>query len=266
MGWFLPVLSAIGGSLVSGLFGQASANKSMDFQREALQNSIQWKVADMKKAGLNPILASGMNTSVPSGATAQMPDLGGTLSKAISSSVELEKLQAEIDKLKAEKEKLDSAKEVDKSVLPVNEATADQLRANTQLIKKNTGLAEASISKVFAETRKIFSEVRNIDRDTDLYALRSRLLQAQALLNTSQASVKAIEAQMLSAKDLPKAKVEGKLYDSALELIQSEDVQSLEKVIKEKLAEISGKIKAKGSSKDPKKSTNPRDWPTFDRR
>ena len=36
---------------------QAAASRQMEFQRESAQNSYQWAVADMKKAGINPMLA-----------------------------------------------------------------------------------------------------------------------------------------------------------------------------------------------------------------
>lgn len=66
-------LLGAGGSILSGLFGQSSANAAMDFQREVLQNRNQWMVRDLKKAGLNPILAAGATSSgSASGAQATM--------------------------------------------------------------------------------------------------------------------------------------------------------------------------------------------------
>ena len=50
-------LLGFGGSLMSGLFGQSSADAAMAFQREAMQNRYQWTMQDLRKAGLNPMLA-----------------------------------------------------------------------------------------------------------------------------------------------------------------------------------------------------------------
>lgn len=45
------------GGLLSNSMAQGQADKGMAAQREALQNSIQWRVADAKKAGIHPLYA-----------------------------------------------------------------------------------------------------------------------------------------------------------------------------------------------------------------
>ena len=66
--------STIGGLL--GFKGQKDANvasaqqaqKQMDFQREMSNTAVQRRMADLKKAGINPILAGSKEASSPSGA------------------------------------------------------------------------------------------------------------------------------------------------------------------------------------------------------
>jgi len=60
-----PVIAAAGigaaSSLLGGMFAnnaaKKAAQKQMDFQKETLQHQYQWGMQDMRKAGLNPILA-----------------------------------------------------------------------------------------------------------------------------------------------------------------------------------------------------------------
>lgn len=121
-----PLAAAIGGSIVTGLFNQRSANKSMQyssaqaarqmqFQDDQSRTQYQRAVADMKKAGLNPMLAAklggnaAMSGAMGSGAQATMPDLGSTINSAQNvrqmepirkAEAELKGLEVDIKKLK----------------------------------------------------------------------------------------------------------------------------------------------------------------------
>ena len=77
------VLGSIGGSIASGLLGQSGARAQMRFNRQEAEKNRQFQermsstahqrqVADMRAAGLNPILSAtgGKGASTPSGAQA----------------------------------------------------------------------------------------------------------------------------------------------------------------------------------------------------
>lgn len=117
MGWFSDITSAIGdvfspiSSLVSAgasLFGteetnaanaQQAANQQA-FQASMSNSSYQRAVADLKAAGLNPMLAySNGGASTPTGAQATMQN---PLSNAVSSAQAQKQLDATVDSLKAQ--------------------------------------------------------------------------------------------------------------------------------------------------------------------
>ena len=88
MGLLKSVGSFLGsplGGAVSGLIGgigqgaasYKSAQKQMKFQREMSNTAVQRQMADMRKAGINPILAGKYGgASSPSGASYSIPNIG----------------------------------------------------------------------------------------------------------------------------------------------------------------------------------------------
>lgn len=66
--WLGPAIAA-GASLLGGFLGRESQEdqraKNEALQREFAQNSVQWRVADAKKAGIHPLYAMGAPTMSP---------------------------------------------------------------------------------------------------------------------------------------------------------------------------------------------------------
>ncbi len=170
--------SLIGG--VAGLFGanmQNSAQSAMQanaqaFNREVMLNRHQWEVADLKAAGLNPLLSATSPTgtlSSPMG-TAAKPDIAqsaaalGQLSiqnkqaEAALNSAEANKISAEANKMNAETLRMKAPSEIGLSnaqeLNARSQVTLNQLQAEwlPKLNQANLNRTEQDIANSILET------------------------------------------------------------------------------------------------------------------
>lgn len=163
----LPMLGALAAPLISGAMGlaggimqnsaaSAAADKQMDFQdranakqmafqKESAQHSYQWAMEDMRKAGLNPILAykqGGAGTlsgSTSSGSSYTPQNVGTAAATAAqagtSSAVAAQRNEAELLNIAADT-KLKASQDV------TQQALTTQAMANAGLASANTAVAQ----------------------------------------------------------------------------------------------------------------------------
>ena len=145
------------GSRQSARMSQASAREQMAFQAEQTGTGYQRAIADMKKAGLNPMLAAKLGPAASaSGAMAQIPDFGTAVQRGIQGGQ-----LASASAVQAEQAKL--------------------TRAQTEVARMNVSQIEASVNQTIANTDNIEvqTELKRLDiREKRLLVLAKETLQA----------------------------------------------------------------------------------------
>ncbi len=82
--------AGIGGGVVEGAFSAIATKQSRKWQRKMARHAITWRVADLRRAGLNPLLAisGGLSGGAGAGPQAHTPAFTRNLTDALRSGAE----------------------------------------------------------------------------------------------------------------------------------------------------------------------------------
>jgi hypothetical protein len=167
---------AVAGSVVTGLFNKRAADKQMRFQGDQSRTQYQRAVADMKAAGLNPMLSAKLGgNQAMGGASATMPDLGQTVTSSKQATTQRKLVDAQVEHI---------------------EAQADQSRANASLARtqasnivsqQQAGLPAAQAESALASAassrqnvQKMIQEIKASQQNVMIQALSIPEQQAMA--------------------------------------------------------------------------------------
>jgi len=197
-GIFGSLVSA-GASLLGGVMAndarRSNANADRDFQRENAQSAHQWQVADMRAAGLNPILSatggSGARASGGSMAGAEDP-----ITPAVNSALAARRQSTELDVMKATEANTEKDTEKKDSEIKLNNEGIFTQRATQYNLSAQSNAHIENARKIIADHDLAREQTLTQKMIQDRERAQANLMREQAGLTSHSARSAKVEADI----------------------------------------------------------------------
>lgn len=208
MSWLSNTLGSVAGSVlgsaVQNHYNSANAAQANAWNVENYKHRYQWAVEDMRKAGLNPILAAtngiGGSISGASAASVGMSDIGSTMNSAKAAS--------------AAERQAKNAENLSISQIEKNVAEADSVRQSTHgTVLQNGILANDLNLREQTYEKRLGYELEKMDLELQNLRLQGSYLSSGVLNNIASAN-QSNSAASFAVQNARLSKQEADFYDS----------------------------------------------------
>ena len=208
MSWLSNTLGSVAGSVlgsaVQNHYNSANAAQANAWNVENYKHRYQWAVEDMRKAGLNPILAAtnGVGGSIAgaSAASVGMSDIGSTMNSAKAAS--------------AAERQAKNAENLSVSQIEKNVAEADSVRQSTHgTVLQNGILANDLNLREQTYEKRLGYELKKMDLELENLRLQGSYL-GSGILNNIASANQSNSAASFAIQNARLSKQEADFYDS----------------------------------------------------